>query len=125
MDYLSEVNTVNDRDLILSEIESYKRKDLDSIRKSFLDILPSIDIDDLYKKLKKSEVAKIILAIEPTVGILKDIKSYFEENLKDKIIFDFEVDNEMLSGIKIVYRGKYFDFSVWIIMNRFQIMIFT
>lgn len=112
MDYLSEVNTVNDRDLILSEIESYKRKDLDSIRKSFLDILPSIDIDDLYKKLKKSEVAKIILAIEPTVGILKDIKSYFEENLKDKIIFDFEVDNEMLSGIKIVYRGKYFDFSV-------------
>ena len=112
MDYLSEVNTINERDLLLSEIESYKRKDLNSIRKSFLEIAATVDVDDLYKKLKKVEVAKIILAIEPTIGILKDIKSFFDENLNDKVIFDFEIDHEMLSGIKIVYRGKYFDFSV-------------
>ncbi len=118
MDYLNEdplgleITTLRERDIVLSEIEAYKRKDLDSIRKSFLDLIPSMDIDSLYKKLKKIEIVRIALAVEPTVGISNLINDFFKLNYDQKVIFDYEIDSEMISGIKIIYKGKYFDFSV-------------
>lgn len=119
MDYLNNISTLYERDLIITEIEAYKRKDLDSIRKSFLDQIQDLDIDDLYKKLKKVEIVKIVLAIEPTVGILNKIRDFFDTNYDQKVIFDYETDKSMLGGIKIIYKGKYFDYSVWTQVHKF------
>lgn len=112
MDYLNDINTLSERDRLISEIESYKRKDFQSVRKDFLEIAGSIDVNDIYKKLKKMEVVRIVLAIEPSLGILNMISEFFRSNLDQKVIFDFEIDKQILGGIKIIYKGKYFDFSI-------------
>ena len=65
-------------------------------------------------RIEEDDLARDSVAIKVKNNILF-AKCDFGAVRKDKVIFDFEIDHEMLSGIKIVYRGKYFDFSVWII----------
>ncbi len=112
MDYLNEINTLYERDRVLNEIEAYKRKDIGSIRQSFLDQIPNIDINELNKSLKKIEIVKIILAIEPTTGITSSIKDFFKINYDQKVIFDYEIDNEIFGGIRIIFKGNYYDFAI-------------
>lgn len=112
MDFLNEVKTIEERDLILSEIEYAKRRDYASIRNSMVESFKSIDLNDLKKQLKSLEVVKIILAIEPTVGIVELVDNFFKNNLKKKVIFDFEVDKEIIGGMQLIYQGKYLDLSI-------------
>jgi F0F1-type ATP synthase delta subunit len=112
LDYLNEIGTLYERDLLISEIESYKRKDMSSIRQSFLDLIPIVDIDSLYKNLKKIEIVRVTLAIEPSTGISNLINDFFKTNYSKKVIFDYEVDKEILGGIKIIFKGNYYDFSI-------------
>ncbi len=111
MDYLGEITTVEDKDLVLFEIAAIKRKDFGSVRKSFLDNIANIDLNDLAKKVKNLETVKIILGISPTTGIVETIKNFFKINLDKQVVFDFEVDKEIIGGLQIIYKGKYFDSS--------------
>ncbi len=112
MDYLNEINTLYERDRVLNEIEAYKRKDMGSIRQSFLDQVPNIDISELNKSLKKIEIVKIVLAIDPTVGITNSIKDFFKKNYDQKVIFDYEIDSQIMGGIRIIFKGNYYDFAI-------------
>jgi len=109
---LNDIKTITERDLILSEISAIKRKDFGSVRKSFLDRIGGIDLNEFSKEIKNLEVARIFLALEPTIGILDIINDFFQENLKKKVLFDFEINSEMLGGLQIVYKGNYFDSSI-------------
>lgn len=111
-EFLSEIKTLEDRDLILSEIESIKRKDLGAVREKYLDILSKLDLNNLLKKLKEMEVFRVVLAISPTIGILEIIDNFLKENLKQKVIIDFDINKEIIGGMQIVYQGKYCDMSV-------------
>lgn len=113
MDFSNNIRTLEERDLILSEIEFIKRRDLDSIRNNTKEFISSIkNHDEFIESLKKIEIIKIIIAIEPTVGILNSIDEFFKTKLGIKVIFDIEVDKNIIGGIQIVYRGIYADFSV-------------
>lgn len=118
MDFLSEdelldeIKTLDDRELILSEIESFKRKDTSAVRKEHLDVLSKLNLDNLTKKLREVEVIRVILAIEPTLGILEIIDNFLKANLKQKVIIDFDVNKEIIGGMQLVYKGKYCDLSV-------------
>lgn len=112
MDYLSEINTLEDKELFLSEVASVKRKDFESVRKSFLNDTIGIDLNELSKQVKNLEIVKITLAIEPTIGITALIDNFFKTNLNKKVLFDFEINKEMIGGLQIVYKGKYFDLSI-------------
>lgn len=112
MKLLDEIKTVEERNLILNEIDLLKRRDTTNIRVNILETLRSVDLNDLKTKLSNLETVKITIAIEPTVAIVELIESFFQKNLKEKVLFDFEVDKNILGGLQIVYKGKYFDVSV-------------
>ncbi len=112
MAYLNEINTLYERDRVLNEIEAYKRKDMSSIRQSFLDLIPNIDINELNKSLKKIEIVKIVLAIEPTTGIANSIKEFFKSNYDQKVIFDYEIDSQIMGGVRIIFKGNYYDYAI-------------
>ncbi len=112
MDFLSETKTLEEKELLLSEIDAVKRKDLGGVRKSLLDKIESIDLNNLSDQLKSLDVVKIILAIEPTVHIVEIFDNFFKANLDKKILFDFEVDKNILGGFQIIYKGNYFDASI-------------
>ncbi|MEK7168891.1 MAG: F0F1 ATP synthase subunit delta [Patescibacteria group bacterium] len=110
-EFLGEIKTLEDRDLILSEIESLKRRDTSSVRKEYLGLLSKFDLNDLTKKLKEMEVIRVTLAIYPTVGILEIVDKFLKENLKQKVVIDFDLNKEIIGGMQIVYQGKYCDMS--------------
>lgn len=111
-EFLGEIKTLEDRDLILSEIESLKRRDTSSVRKEYLGLLSKFDLNNLLKKLKEMEVFRVVLAISPTIGILEIIDNFLMANLKQKVIIDFDINKEIIGGMQIVYQGKYCDMSV-------------
>ena len=49
---LNDIKTITERDLILSEISAIKRKDFGSVRKSFLDRIGGIDLNEFSKEIK-------------------------------------------------------------------------
>lgn len=112
MKFLEEIKTLEDRELFLSEVASVKRKDFNNVRKSFLDNIDGIDLNELLKQVKNFEVVKVTLAIEPTIGITDLFDNFFKTNLNKKVLFDFEINKEMIGGLQIVYKGKYFDLSI-------------
>lgn len=111
-EFLGEIKTLEDRDLILSEIESLKRRDTSSVRKEYLGLLSKFDLNDLIKKLKEMEVIRVTLAIYPTVSILEIVDKFLRVNLKQKVVIDFDVNKEIIGGMQIIYQGKYCDMSV-------------
>lgn len=118
MDFLNEIKTLEERNLILSDITSIKRKDFDSVRKDYLEVLKNTDLNDLVKKLDSFEVIKIIIAIEPTIGILETISSFIKKNTNKRILIDFEIQKEIIGGLQIIYKGKYYDVSVLSLINK-------
>lgn len=113
MDFLDDIKTVADKELMLSEIDAAKRRDYDLIRPSILDYLKSINnYDDLVKDLKKLGVVKITIAVPLTIGLLNSIDDFFVKRLKKKFLFDISVDEKIIGGIRIIFDGKYADYSV-------------
>jgi F0F1-type ATP synthase delta subunit len=111
MDFLNEIRTLEEKELILSEIDAVKRKDFKSVRLNMVERLVELK-DSLENDLKKLEVVKVILAINPTVGMLDLLDSFFKDKLDKKVIFDIEVDPKIIGGIQIVYNGNYGDYTV-------------
>ncbi|HSA83478.1 MAG TPA: F0F1 ATP synthase subunit delta, partial [Patescibacteria group bacterium] len=54
----------------------------------------------------------LTLSFEPTLELIKAINEWVIVNLKAAIILDFEVDNKLVAGAKVAYKGKIVDHSL-------------
>lgn len=111
MDFLNDVKTLEDRELLLSEVDAVKRKDYKSVRINTLDKIIELK-DTLEQELKKLDCVKVTLAISPTIGILDSLDNFFKKNINKKVIFDIEVDPKIIGGLVVSLNGNYGDFSV-------------
>ena len=91
-------------EIIFSDINSKDIRDNSDIEK-YLDVLL-----DTVKNLNK---IKITIAISPNNHLLDALASWTEKNMRQKYIFDIEVDPQILGGAIISSKkGVYKDFSL-------------
>lgn len=76
----------------------------------------ALSMADIPKKtkdvLKKIPVVRLTLAIKPTPGILDLIDEFFVKNIGTKVLIEWDVDEEIVAGAKIIYKGTYGNYSV-------------
>ncbi len=68
-------------------------------------------INNLINGVKSFEKFEITLAIEPTKEITDEIVKWLEKNIKPGVIAEIVCNTDIIAGVKIVYNGKYFDYS--------------
>lgn len=88
---LRDLRTVDDRDLILSDSGVAKK---------------------IKDEIKKLPTVHLTFAIRPTKGILNEIDDFFIEKIGKKILIDWNVDEEILGGVSILYKGNYGNYSI-------------
>lgn len=113
MGFLTNIYTSLDRDLMLYEIELFKRQDYSEIRSSSLEFLRNNeDINLLKKTLKSLDLINVTLAIEPTQSIIEIISNFFKKSLNREILLDLSYDPNLIGGAVFIYNGKYLDLSI-------------
>ena len=72
--------------------------------------------EDIIKKMKellaKIELVDLTLSIKPTQKTLDALSSWFAKSIPQKTALDIKVDQRILGGALIAYKGKYFDGSL-------------
>jgi len=66
-------------------------------------------IQDIVKDLS---VVSLMLAFEPSEETLKSLAQWFVFNVHRQVVFDIQVDRQLIAGIKINYNGKFKDYSL-------------
>lgn len=119
MDFLTDINTTEDKDKLLYEIELFKRQDYGNIRNSTLEFLTgTADLKKIEEYLKSLEVLGVILAIAPTASILEIILESLKRTVGKSLILDVSVDENLIGGAVFIYKGKYQDFSLLNTLNQ-------
>lgn len=62
----------------------------------------------------------LTISVSPTFEMIKEINHWATENLKQAIVLDFVVDEQVIGGAKIAYKGKIVDHTV---KKRMEAMI--
>ena len=65
-----------------------------------------------YRVVCSLPVLKLVLAFEPSEQVIVDISHWARLNLERGIIIDLSIDRSISGGAVIIYRGKFYDFSV-------------
>lgn len=113
MDFLTNILTTEDRDKLLYEIELFKRRDYGNIRQLSLDFLKaSSDLKSLQKELLGLVPVGIVLAFSPTPSVIDLIFTKLKKSIEKQIILDISVDEKIIGGLILIYKGKYQDLSV-------------
>ena len=85
-------------------------------QKNNLDMTDKEDVrdflDTLADLIKKFKVIKLILAFDPTKEMIENIHEAVSENIGVGYILDVEIDESVLAGAIIVFKGKYKDFTL-------------
>lgn len=128
------INTVDDRDLVLNEVDilrsslfQQKGDAFDSVLKAKVrswvrsHILVNIESDQVSKEsyltylkeeLLKMEVVILELAFEPTLTSVESFASHIKKVRGASSVLDIRYNPELIAGAKISFRGKYKDFSM-------------
>lgn len=57
-------------------------------------------------------VLRLTLAVEPTVEMVEKIADWAKKSLDEKVVLDFAVDENIIGGAVVEFKGKYGDFSI-------------
>lgn len=118
MDFLTNILTIEDRDKLLYEIELFKRQDYGNIRKESLDFLKaSTDFKSLQKELTSLESIGVVLSFSPTPSVIDLLFTKLKKSIEKQIILDISVDETIIGGLILIYKGKYQDLSVLKALN--------
>lgn len=113
MEDIRNLKTTEDRDLFLSEIAMFRRKDTQNLRQTSLSLIEKTkDLKVLDKQIRELETVNITLAVEPTISIFDLIYDYLKEKLKKQFLVGINIDKNIIGGAVFVYRGKYLDYSI-------------
>lgn len=67
---------------------------------------------EIEKKIKNLPIVSLELAQEPTGELISTIRMKLSEYTNTPVLIDYKVVPEILAGIRVAYKGKYFDFSL-------------
>lgn len=130
---LGMIRTNFDRDLLLSEIEALKQAIYEpseggvekalsaNVRASVAqairnDLKGGGDYENyllgLEKALGDMEEVRLGLAVEPTEDFLSQIYDWISASVGKNHIIQIDIDNRILGGAKISYKGRYLDYSL-------------
>lgn len=115
-DILNELRTTNDRDTLILCIEEFLSKGVDSDKFNFNKLSDeeknSKNLEKLISDLKKIEVVRLTLAIDPSRDFLEKIYQSLLNKIPEKFLIYFEIKKDILGGVIVVWKGKYCDLSV-------------
>lgn len=75
--------------------------------------LLSSKLTSLLHELKNLPRIRITVAFEPTSAFVREIKDFLDNlNKGDMSILEIVIDNEIIAGMKLEYKGLFRDFSV-------------
>jgi F0F1-type ATP synthase delta subunit len=66
----------------------------------------------LQTQISSLPVATITLAFEPDETALRDLSEWFFQNLNRQVLFDIQIDPDLIAGTAVLFNGKYQDLSV-------------
>lgn len=66
----------------------------------------------LREAIEKMPQMTLTICITPTLGFIKEINRWVTENLKQAVVLDFIVDETIVGGAKIAFKGKIVDYTV-------------
>jgi hypothetical protein len=69
-------------------------------------------LSSAYSTVCALPILKLILAFEPSEVVINDISHWARVNLERGILIDLSMDRNLLGGAVIIYKGKFYDFSV-------------
>lgn len=78
------------------------------------DSLPAVKdfIFILMSKISSLPVLSLTIAFEPQEGTLKTLAEWFFINMHKQMLFELEVDRNVIAGAKIKYNGKFYDLTI-------------
>lgn len=113
MDFLTNIETTVDRDKLLYEIELFKRQDFENIRQESLVFLKeSSDLKSLKNELINLTSIEVVMALNPTPSIISLISENLRKTLNRQVILNTSVNESIIGGLIIIFKGKYMDLSV-------------
>lgn len=69
-------------------------------------------LENLKEALASLPAAKLTFAFEPKAGTVKKIAVWLENNLKEKVLIETEVNPAIVGGLLIEFKGNYKDYSL-------------
>lgn len=75
-------------------------------------------LDEFKTAFYKMQVVSLTLAITPSRDFLIELQQWFSDNLADKVIFDLNVDPQIIGGVTIICRDHFRDFSLAATIER-------
>jgi F0F1-type ATP synthase delta subunit len=72
----------------------------------------------IQKEISSLPQASMILAIEPSEEILKEISDWFLLNLKRQILIDIQINPDIVAGAIVSYKGKQINCSLNPVLNQ-------
>lgn len=117
-DLVGSMLTVSDGLTIIKNFEEAKR--LDSKLKNRgpeVDQKRAVEADFRVVFYKMSVVI-LTLSIMPSVNFLTDLQDWFSTNIGERVIFDLNIEPEIIGGAKIICKNHFVDFSLASIINQ-------
>lgn len=68
--------------------------------------------DTIQKTISSLSVLTLTLAFQPSDKTLQAVSEWFILNIKKQVLFDIQVDKNLIAGAVITYNGKYLDASI-------------
>lgn len=68
--------------------------------------------ETIQKAISSLTVLTLTLAFVPTEKTLQKISEWFILNIKKQVLFDIQVDRNLIAGAVVTYNGKYLDVSI-------------
>jgi F0F1-type ATP synthase delta subunit len=102
----------------LQEVFGMKIKDqlLTLMQKENCNIESAAAVKSFLLKLQQTitelPVTTLTIAFEPQEKTLQVLSDWFVMNLKQQVLFDIVIDEQLIAGTKINYKGKFADYSV-------------
>lgn len=126
----STIQTVSERNLILTELDIAKDALFkeEVLREKILNtqlraqtaqfikgLLAHPQREQLLEECKRAvgqlPTIELTISVVPTIEMIHTVHEWLRENVGDCVI-DFRVDQSLIAGAKIAYKGKYFDGSI-------------
>lgn len=72
--------------------------------------------EDVIKKIKSKldeiEIIELTLSTEPKEKTLETVSSWLAKSIPQKVAIDIKINQQIMGGAIIVFKGKYFDASL-------------
>lgn len=69
-------------------------------------------LSDMYRTVCSLPILQLTLAFEPSEAAIGNISRFARQNLAAGILLDLSLDRSILGGAVVMYRGKFYDFTL-------------